>query len=413
MISGNPLLLKKIITRIEAEGPLSFKTFMEMALYDPEGGYYSSSAEQFGVKGDFYTSPDVHPLFGRMLARQIAEMAEAFQDSSRFDLVEIGPGNGTLALQTFKTLREEYPRVFKKAACYLVEVSPSMIRRQKEVFQTLPDIRDKIKWVNSVKEIPKIEGCIFSNEFIDALPVYRVVWRNGKLLEIHVDFKAKQLAVPVQSAGFGGIGGVHEVNPHGSLNMTEDRFVEVLLSPSQPEIEHYFDSFNIEWVDGQEAEVNLNADLWLADAARQLERGFVLTLDYGDLAEDLYSIKKKRGTFLCYRNHQTHSDPYQWIGEQDMTSHVNFSSLQKQGITKNLFPLGYTDQAHFLIGLGIIDEMEQFVQTLDDPGKDLSFRAMKHLIHPEGLGQVFKVLIQQKGMGPLELKGLKFAKKTT
>ena len=379
MISGNPLLVKKIIARIEAEGPLSFKTFMEMALYDPEGGYYSSHREQFGVKGDFYTSPDVHPLFGKMVARQIAEMAEAFQDSSHFDLVEAGPGNGTLALQIFKTLLEDHPHILNKTVCYLAEISPSMVRRQKEVFRPFPDFQKKIKWVGSVKEIPKIEGCVFSNEFIDAMPVYRVVWKE-RLLEIYVDFK-------------------------------EDLFMEVLLPPSQPEIEQYFDPFNVRWVDGQEAEINLNADIWLADAASQLERGFVLTLDYGDLAENLYSIKKKRGTFLCYRNHQTHSDPYQWIGEQDMTSHVNFSSFQKRGITENLFPLGYTDQAHFLIGLGIIDEMERFVQTLDDPGKDLSFRAMKHLIHPEGLGPVFKVLIQQKGMGPLELKGLKFAKK--
>ncbi|MBI1820136.1 MAG: SAM-dependent methyltransferase [Nitrospirae bacterium] len=380
MISGNPPLLKKIIAKIKADGPLSFKTFMEMALYDPEGGYYSSSREPFGVKGDFYTSPGVHPLFGRMLARQIAEMAEAFQDSSHFDLVEIGSGNGSLALQIFETLREDHPGIFKKLFYYLVEASPSMIQRQKEAFQRFPEFLKKSKWVALLKELPKVEGCIFSNELVDAFPVYRVVWRNGKLLEIHVDFKAKQL-------------------------------VEVLLPPSLPEIERYFDSFNVHWIDGQEAEVNLNAIIWVSDVADILKRGFVLTIDYGDLAEGLYSVKRKRGTFLCYRNHQTQSDPYQWVGEQDMTSHVNFSMLQNQGMKENLFPLGYTDQSHFLIGLGIIDEMERFVQTVDDPIKDLSFRAMKHLIHPEGLGPVFKVLIQQKGMGSLELKGLKFYRK--
>ncbi|MBI3605809.1 MAG: SAM-dependent methyltransferase [Nitrospirae bacterium] len=412
MISGNRSLIQKITAKISREGPISFKTFMEMALYEPEEGYYSSPGEPFGAGGDFYTSPDVHPLFSQMVGRQLAQMAGILQDSSRFDLVEGGPGNGQMASQLLRTLQKNEPELFHRLTYYMVERSPALIERQKALFLSAPEFYQKIRWAGSLKELPPIEGCIFSNELMDAFPVHRVVWKDGKLLEIHVDFKAKQLAVPVRSAGFGGIGGVHEVNPHGSLNMTDGQFVEILF-PLSPEIELYFKAFPVNRVDGQEAEVNLNALSWLKEAGRKLKKGFVLTIDYGYLADEIHSIKRKKGTLLCYRNHQAGTDPYQWIGEQDMTAHINFSALHQAGLEENLLPLGLADQAQFLIGLGILGEMERHLRTVGDPPGDPEFRAMKHLIHPEGLGAVFKVFIQQKGVGTAALDGLKFSIKSS
>lgn len=381
MISGNQILIERIVQKIKSEGPIPFKVFMEMALYDPEEGYYASSREKIGPGGDFYTSPEVHPSFGRLIAGQLAEMAELIlKERNHFDWVEAGPGNGILALHILKRLQEAYSGVFTRMTYYMVEPSSGLIERQKELFKAFPDLYQKIRWVTSLKKLPPLQGAIFSNELFDAFPVHRVIWKGG-LQEIFVAYDGNQ-------------------------------FIEILNSPSDPEIENYFKISPVSWIEGQEGEVNLNAVSWIREAGRKLQKGFVITIDYGDLYEALYSIKRKKGTFLCYRRHQTNENPYEWIGEQDMTAHLNFSALQKFGVEEGLFPLGFTEQSNFLIGLGMIEELDRYVQTLEDPSRDPVFRAMKHLIHPEGLGSVFKVLLQEKGMGQVRLEGLKFARKT-
>jgi SAM-dependent MidA family methyltransferase len=380
MISGNQILIGKIIQKIKSEGPIPFKVFMEMVLYDPEAGYYPSSREKIGPGGDFYTSPEVHPSFGRLIANQLAEMAELIlKDHDHFDWVEAGPGTGNLALHILKRLQEACSEVYTRMTYYMVEPSSGLIQRQKELFKAFPALSQKIRWVTSLEELPSLQGAIFSNELLDSFPVHRVTWKRG-LQEIFVAYDG-------------------------------DQFIEILKPPSDPEIENYFKMSPVSWIEGQEGEVNLNAVLWIREAGRKLKKGFVITIDYGDLYEELYSVKRKKGTFLCYRNHKTNDNPYEWIGEQDMTSHVNFSALQKFGVEEDLSPLGYLEQSHFLIGLGMIEEIDQYFQTVKDASRDPTFQAMKHLIHPEGLGPIFKVLIQQKGMGQVRLKGLKFARK--
>ncbi|MBI1823457.1 MAG: SAM-dependent methyltransferase, partial [Nitrospirae bacterium] len=301
------------------------------------------------------------------------------KESSRFDLVEAGPGNGLLAFQILKTLREDPSNLFQQITYYMVESSPDFVQRQKALFDTFPDLRSKVVWVNSIQELPPIDGTIFSNEFLDALPVHRVVWK-GDLQEIYVDYQAGQ-------------------------------WIEILKPLSDPEIGHYFKKFPVNWIENQEGEVNLNALSWIRDAGQKLNKGFLITIDYGDYYEELYSIRRRKGTLLCYRNHKTGENPYESIGEQDMTSHLNFSALQEYGREVELSTLGYVEQSHFLIGLGMIEEIDRYVQTLKDPTCDPVFRAMKYLIHPEGLGPVFKVLIQEKGIGEIRLDGLKYARK--
>ena len=379
MISGNQILIERIIQKINSEGAIPFKDFMEMSLYDPMDGYYVSPREKIGTKGDFYTSPEVHPSFAKMLSRQFAEMAEIIlKESSHFDLVEAGPGNGILALELLKTLKTESGGVFDRLNYFMLESSPALILRQKELFNPFPELKSKISWVTSLNELPVIHGTFFSNEVFDAFPVHRVVWKEG-LSEIFVDYK-------------------------------DGQFIEVPKPISDPALEHYFKIFPVNWIEDQEGEVNINSINWMKEAARKLNRGFVVTIDYGDLYEELYSIKRKKGTFLCYQNHKTNCNPYESIGEQDMTSHINFSALQVVGIEEDLRPLGFLEQSHFLIGLGMIEEIDRYVQTLEDPTRDLIFRAMKHLIHPEGLGPIYKVLIQQKRIGEIRLEGLKFAR---
>lgn len=379
MISGNQILIERIIQKIISGGPIPFKVFMEMSLYDPEVGYYTSSREKIGKKGDFYTSPEVHTSFGKIFARQLGQIANLIlKDGPECDFVEAGPGNGTFALQIVKTLLEEFKDIFDRLTYFMVESSPGLIQRQRELFSSYPEFRSKIRWVSSLNELPPIQGVVFSNEVLDAFPVHRVVWKEG-LKEIFVAFDGK-------------------------------RFFEIVRPLSDPAIEHYFNIFRVNWIENQEAEANLSAVNWIKEAAGKIKRGFVITVDYGEQYHELYSLRRKKGTFLCYRKHKTSHNPYEWVGEQDMTSHINFSALQKSGEEENLFTLGYLEQSHFLIGLGMVDEIDKHVRTLKDPTRDESFRAMKHLIHPEGLGPVFKVLIQQKGIGMVRLEGLKFAR---
>lgn len=380
MTTGNPALLDKIIRKIKSEGAISFKHFMEMALYDPEGGYYSSSREKIGVRGDFTTSPEVHPSFGKMIARQLVQMAEVIlKEHTTFDIVEAGPGTGILALEILKTLKEEPSNLFHRVTYYMVESSPDLMRRQKSLFNGHPELSSKIIWVKSIKELPSIHGVIFSNEFLDAFPVHRVIW-NGELQEVFVDHQAGQ-------------------------------WVERLQPLSNPGISRYFENFSVNWIENQQGEVNLDALSWIQEAGQKLTQGFLMTIDYGEYYEELYSIRRKKGTLLCYKNHQTHDHFYESIGEQDMTSHLNFSALIEYGKAVGLSTLGLAEQSHFLIGLGMVEEIDRYIQTIDDPTRDPLFRAMKYLIHPEGLGPIFKVLIQEKGVGEIRLNGLQFARK--
>lgn len=378
MISGALPLIEKIIRRIESSGPIPFSDFMEMALYEPSWGYYVSGREPFGPAGDYYTSPEVHPLFGRMISRQIAQMAECVSASGPVTVVEAGPGTGTLAMTIMKSLREKNPEVFNRVNYRLVEASPVLTERQRGFLRQDEAIFKKAAWHASVDELSDFEGVLFSNELLDAFPVRRVIWKE-RLREILVDYQ-------------------------------DGIFREALTDRASPELEAYFKDLPVHWSEGQEAEASFNLEGWIASVARKLTKGFVLTIDYGGDSAELVSLRRKRGTLLCYRNHQTSEDPYQWIGEQDMTAHVNFSVLQREGLRRGLNPLGYTEQAKFLIGLGILDEMEKLVQTLENPAEDQIYRAMKHLIHPEGLGPVYQVFVQQKNMDSCRLKGLRYAR---
>src|ERR1700693_1964858 len=378
MISGALPLIEKIIRKIEASGPIPFSNFMEMALYEPSWGYYVSGREPFGPAGDYYTSPEVHPLFGRMISRQIAQMAETVSASGPVTVVEAGPGTGMLAMSIMKSLREENPEVFNRVDYLLVESSPVLTERQRVFLRQDEAIFNKAAWHASIDGLPELEGVVFSNELLDAFPVRRVIWKE-RLREVLVDYK-------------------------------DGIFQEVLTDQASPELEAWFKGLPVHWSEGQGAEASFNLEGWVASVARKLTRGFLLTIDYGGGSAELVSLRRKRGTLLCYRNHQTNEDPYQWIGEQDITAHVNFSVLQREGLRRGLNPLGYLEQANFLIGLGILEEMEKYVQPIENPAGDKNYRAMKHLIHPEGLGPVYKVFIQQKNMASCLLKGLQYAR---
>lgn len=368
--------LRQIIAnRIRQQGKIPFSEFMELCLYHPVYGYYQTGREKIGKGGDYYTSPSVHPVFGRLLARQLREMG-GFLGEGIFWVVEAGAGGGTLARDILDCLGQEFPLFFERVRYGVVERSSSFIEEQKT---RLAPYREKVEWLDLEKVQDRgLQGCFLANEFIDAFSAHRVLVEDGRLREIYV----------IEEDG-----GFHEV--YGE--------------PSTEEIPRYLDDMEVRLGEGQQAEVNLEAIRWYDQVARVLSRGFLLTIDYGYLAPDLYSPGRRSGTLFCYYRHTCSDDPYTHIGFQDMTTHVNFTGLIRKGESLGFHLMGFVPQYRFLLSLGFLDEVEREKEKDHPPGQSLMERlTMKHLILPDGgMGDTFKVLIQQRGMGDVRLSGLR------
>jgi len=361
-----------LAARIRDAGPIPFVEFMRECLYHPDHGHYSrASARRFG---DYYTSVDVHPIFGRLLARQLAEMWETLGAPRHFVLVEAGAGVGRLAGHILDFSAVKMPAFYAALEYVAVERSPA--RREEHAARLAQHIA--AGRVSSRGEIPSsiTAGCIFSNELLDALPAHRVVVQHGALREICVGLEA------------------------GGLS-------EVLEEPSTEALEEYFRAQGIALEEGQQAEVCLDACVWIENAGRALRRGFVMTVDYGHEANALYNEHHNRGTLLAYREHAVSENLLDCPGEQDLTAHVNFTALDLWGRRAGLVRTGLVTQSQFLIALGRNNEFAD----LNEPGQSEvdKLRArllLKNLIHPEGLGEKFKVLVQHKGIALPRLTGL-------
>ena len=373
----NPLLVAEIRTRLEREGRMTFRDFMEMALYHPRHGYYRSPREKMGSAGDYLTSPEVHPLFGHMVGRQLAEMWEVLGSPARFDLLEMGAGNGLLARDVLRWAQRLHPAFLEALAYRIAETSPALVERQRQTVEALGlRLGRKVTW--EPDEIPadgSVSGCLLSNELVDSFPVHRVAVEGGRLREAYVVWQ-------------------------------EGRFQEELGPPSTPELAAYFERLGLLPGEGCRAEVNLAALVWMRQVAAALARGFVLTFDYGHEAEDLYAPWRRDGTLLCFYRHNPSSDPYSRVGKQDMTAHVDFTSLVEEGRRHGLEPLAVTTQSRFLAALGIGEALACA------PGAELPLeeyyarrRAVSELLDPAGLGRI-RVLVQAKGVGRCALRGL-------
>lgn len=378
-------LEKIIIDKIKKQDLITFETFMDMALYYPELGYYTSPDLKIGRKGDFYTSPHLHKIFGAMIGKQLEEMWEIMERPSVFHAVEIGAGAGYLCKDILDYLKTR--EIFQSLNYIIVEINPVMIEKQKELLSNPPNpplmkvmtrrggerglLDEKVKWVSSLRELNNIRGCIFSNELLDAFPVHLIEMEDA-LKEIFINFGGKNI-------------------------------IEQKLDISSPNLLKYLEEFNIDIASGYRTEINLKIKDWLKEISEILHEGFVITIDYGYTAKEYYDEERSKGALLCYHKHRMNENPYENIGEQDITAHVNFSSLKKWGEEIGLKTIGYCPQGTYLISLGIDEVITEIYGNSSDYESEIL--KIKGLILPQGMGESHKVMIQYKGERLPTLRG--------
>ena len=391
------LILREFVTQQinnSPEGRISFADYMNWVLYHPQLGYYATPQTRIGASGDFFTAPHLGTDFGELLAEQLVEMWEILHQPQPFTLVEMGAGQGILAADILQYIGRQYPDCFDAVDYIIIEKSPALKAEQQQKLQEQLSYSVSVRWCDW-DEIPdaSVTGCFFSNELVDALPVHQVIVRNRQLREIYVSLN----------------------NHTGGDHSSSANFSEIEANLSTPQLQTYFEPLNIDllsdiYPEGYRTEINLAALDWIATVANKLKRGFVLTIDYGYAAERYYSPTRSGGTLQCYYQHRHHNNPYIHIGKQDITAHVNFTALEKWGERFGLEKIGFTQQALFLMALGLGDRIAAVSQT---GGQNLSEvlrrrEALHSLINPMGLGN-FGVLIQGKGLTaekPIQLKGL-------
>jgi SAM-dependent MidA family methyltransferase len=390
---------------------ITFAEFMEMVLYHPEHGYYSSDAVKIGFQGaDFFTSPNLTADFGELLAEQFFEMWEILGKPVTFSLVEMGAGQGLLALHILKYYQLQYPDFFTALEYVIVEKSPTLRQEQQQRLQDLP-----VRWCN-LEEIPSnsINGCFFSNELVDAFPVHQFTLETGELQEIYVTTPQNLTPQPPSLEGKG-----ESFSPpligEGLGERSNFTFIEITDKPSTPKLAEYLDLVGIDlassaYPDDYRSEINLAALDWLSIVADRLQRGYVLTIDYGYPASRYYNPRRSQGTLQCYYQHRYHDNPYINIGRQDITAHVDFTALENWGDRCGLEKVGFIQQGLFLIALGLGSRISAISEQKQPLSQLLQRRdALHQLLDPGGLGG-FGVLIQSKGLKKTEisqpLKGL-------
>jgi SAM-dependent MidA family methyltransferase len=370
---SDPGLVGRIRSEIEQSGPMTFARFMELALYDPEAGYYRAGAARPGRSGDFVTAPEAHPIFGAAIARHIEDVWLALGRPAGFTVRELGSGGGALAEGLLTGLAADGSDLASDIRYRPVEVEPQRLRELRERLATT-GLADRIE----VDDGAPIVGVVLANEVLDALPTHRVVRRDGRLQEVLV-------------------------------GTTDEGFEDVEAEPSTPALAQRLAADAIELAEGQVAEICLVVDGWIADAAASLARGTLVLIDYGHPARNLYDpVRRAAGTLAAYLGQRAHGDIYHAIGRQDLTAHVDVTAVERAAAAAGLRHLGTTTQGSFLAALGVGDLL---VGLQSGPAAALqdyleARAALVRMIDPAAMGG-FQVIAFGRGLpDDVALRGL-------
>jgi SAM-dependent MidA family methyltransferase len=388
--------LRQIIEReIVENGPIPFSRYMELCLYHPERGYYSRNAEQFGKAGDFYTSSDVHAVFGRLLARQFEEIWRMLGSPTQIEVLELGPGRGLFAQDVLDWSERKYPDFFAALHYSLSERSPALRGKLRETLARFL-ARERVwllhgdgsgnggtgvtgKGTTSVvpndAEIkralaPEVPLLIFANEFFDALPFEIVSDRGSLRISIH-----------------------------------DNRLTEI-WAPASAEEQNFLDRYSVHPEAGERIEVPLLAHRCISNLGASMGTGMIIAIDYG-YTRDEQLAGRRRGTVMAYRQHSATPNPYEAPGEQDITAHVNFTALAAAAEANGMEAQPLLTQSQFLMGIG---EPNQFGDVFDEcrlPQERAKVALqLKHLVTPAGMGENFQVLVAAKGLDAERVAGL-------
>jgi SAM-dependent MidA family methyltransferase len=364
-VPSDSVLLAAIRSEIETSGPITFARFMEIALYDPERGYYRGAAARPGRSGDFLTAPEAHPIFGRAIARFVDDLWRALDRPGRFTIREHGAGDGALAEALMAGLDADGSAALEAIRYRVVEVEPARTAAVRARLEAAGRAG-----VLEADDGRSIEGLVLANEVLDALPTQRVVGRGGGLREILVG-----------------------LDPDGGL-------IDVEAAPTTPDLARRLADEGVVLTEGQHAEICLALDAWVAGVGAGLGCGVVLLIDYGHPATELYDPgRRAAGTLAAYLRHQVHDDPYRAIGRQDLTAHVDVTAVERAAAAAGLAHLGTTTQAAFLDRLGageiLIGYQSGPAATLQ--GYLAARAALVRMIDPAAMGR-FRVMAFGRGL---------------
>ncbi len=354
-----------ILARVaEAGGALSFRDFMQLALYAPGLGYYSGGSHKFGAGGDFVTAPEVSPLFGRTLARAVAPAIRAL---SKAEVLEVGAGSGALAAEVLSGLAalDALPARYS-----ILDVSAQLRARQREYLQSrVGALSERVAWLDDFPAAG-FSGVVIANELFDAMPVQRLCITETGPVELFVSASEDGFAWQERA-------------------VTDTRLLARLDAIAN--------AVGHELAPGYCSEINFAAEDWLRSFAERLNRGLVLAFDYGYPRAEYYHPQRVGGTLMCHYRHRAHDDPFQWVGLQDITAHVDFTGLAEAAHAAGLAVAGYTTQAHFLLGSGLMEEAAALMAGSTEAQLHVA-NQIKRLTLPQEMGESFKVMALTRGL---------------
>jgi len=368
---------QELSTRIAAEiarhgGWLSFARYMEMALYEPGLGYYSNPGQVFGAAGDFVTAPELTPLFGATLARQVSPWLKdpALAGSGQV-VLEVGGGSGMLAAQLLNAL----DNVGHHEVRYLIlELSAERREHQRQTLKSLaPGLMDRVGWLETFPE--SFAGVVVANELLDAMPVQLFEWQADAEAEL-------------QEMGVTWVDGQFAWAP---------RPADAVLTETVTALRNRLGPEGAQWHSPYRSEVCPAQQAWMRTLADCMTAGVVMLLDYGFAEPEYYHPQRDQGTLMCHYRHRSHADPFLWPGLSDITAHVDFTALARAATAEGFSLVGYTSMAAFLLNAGLLDELA------DLPREPESFwfaqaQAVQQLISEAEMGELFKVIAFEKNL---------------